>query len=217
MYDAVMLILNSPQMLKHAQETPGFSNYLTYLLSSTQQPPSITLPSQTYDTARSAAAIMLKNRVKSSYKQIPETDKSYIRSVILQGLQDPSVQIRSYAGNVITEIVRQGGILAWPRLLSDLFALIENKDGQFTQQTQEGAMGALLKICEDNKRALDRDYSGERPLAFIFPKLLEFTTNPLTQSSSHSVGEHQRIRSGEVSSCNQPSHITPPAAVFTCS
>jgi len=101
---------------------------------------------------------MLKNSVKTSYKAIPDASKTYIRSVIPAGLQDPNIQIRNYAGNVITELVRQGGILAWPSLLPDLITLVENKSGNVPPQAQEGAMSALQKICEDNKGALDRDY-----------------------------------------------------------
>lgn len=50
--------------------------------------------------------------------------KDYIRSVILVGLQDTTSQIRGYAGNVITEIVRQGGIMAWPQILSELISMV---------------------------------------------------------------------------------------------
>lgn len=140
--------------------------------------------------ARSAAAIALKNNIKNYYKAIPDTNKIYVRSIILQGLQDPNVQIRSYAGNVITEIMRQGGIMAWPQLLAHLIQLVENKDGNTAQRTQEGAMSALLKICEDNKRALDREYGAngvnERPLGFLFPKLMDFTeiSNPIIKATA---------------------------------
>lgn len=168
-------------MLKNAKASPDFPNYLAYLFSASQPPPSAHLSPESYHVARSAAAIMLKNTVKTSYKAIPDFSKTYIRSVIPSGLHDPNIQIRNYAGNVITELVRQGGILAWPSLLPDLISMVENKAGNVPPQTQEGAMGALQKICEDNKRALDRDYGGQRPLTFLFPKLLEFTQSPLNK------------------------------------
>src|SRR5262249_2207229 len=123
--------------------------------------------------------IMLKNDIRASYKSTPDSSKAYIRSVILVGLQDSNTQIRGYAGNVITEMVRQGGIMGWPQVLSDLISLVSNADGNTSTQAQEGGMSALLKICEDSKRALDKEYQGQRPLQFLFPKLLEFTTSPL--------------------------------------
>jgi len=169
------------QMLKQAKTSPDIDNYLAYLFSNHQAPATINMGVENYHAARSAAAIMLKNDIKTSYKTIPESTKSYIRSIILVGLQDPNSQIRNYAGNVITEVVRQGGIMGWPQILSELISLVSNSSGNISPQTQEGAMSALLKICEDNKRQLDREYQGQRPINFIFPKLLEFTTSPIAK------------------------------------
>ena len=168
-------------MLKHAKDSPDFMNYLAYLFSSAQPPQSVDLTPDNYHVARSAAAIMLKNSIKTSYKTVPDASKNYIRSVILSGLQDPNVQIRNYAGNVVTELFKQGGIMGWPQLLPSLLELVENKDSNVPDQTQEGAMSALFKICEDNKRALDREYQGQRPLQFLFPKFLEFTRSPMSK------------------------------------
>ncbi|KAF1986793.1 transportin-2 [Aulographum hederae CBS 113979] len=170
---------NAELMLKNAKSSPDFTNYLAYLFCGDQAAALVNMPIEGYHAARSAAAIMLKNDIKTSYRTMPEANKTYVRSIIVQGLQDPATQIRSYTGNVITELVKQGGIMGWPQILSELISLVENKSGSIPSQTQEGAMGALGKICEDNKRQLDRDYHNERPLNFIFPKLLEFTTSPL--------------------------------------
>jgi transportin-1 len=162
-------------MLKRASESEDYANYLTYLVITPQSPPSLNLTPEAYHMARSAGAVALRNLVRTSYKSVPDNGKTYIRSVVLQGLQDNNAQIRNYTGNVVTELLRQGGVMSWPSLLASLVALVENKTGDIPQRTQEGAMSALNKVCEDNKRALDRDYSGERPLAFLFPKLIDFT------------------------------------------
>ena len=140
-----------------------------------------------YHAARSGAAIMLKNNVKTSYKSIPDQSKLYIRSRILLGLQDPHSQIRNYAGNVITEVVRHGGIMGWPHILSELSSLIGNESATVSPGTQEGASGALLKICEDNRRALDKAYAGQRPLDFIVPKLLDFATSLVAKVRANSL------------------------------
>lgn len=131
-----------------------------------------------YFQARAAAAIMLKNDVKTGYKTMPDTTKDYIKSTIILGLQDSTSQMRGYAGNVMTEIVRQGGIMGWPQVLSELITMVSNTSGNVSAQAQEGGMSALLKICEDNRKALDKQYQGQRPLGFLFPKLLELTTSP---------------------------------------
>lgn len=166
-------------MLKNARSSPDIDKYLTYVFSNSSPPSGIDMNAAQYAQARAAAAIMLKNDVKTSYKAMPEDTKDYIRSTILVGLQDPATQMRGYAGNVITEIVRQGGILGWPQVLSELISMVSNASGNTSAEAQQGGMGALLKICEDNRRALDKQYQGQRPLSFLFPKLLELTSSPL--------------------------------------
>jgi hypothetical protein len=168
-------------MLRQAKDSPDINNYLTYLCIT---PASDTgLPTDSYHAARSAAAIMLKNNVKTSYKQIPQQSQLYIKSHVLQGLQDGNTQIRNYVGNVITEVVRQGGLLGWSQVLPDLVNMVE---GNASSDAQEGAMGALFKICEDNRKALDQEYQTQRPLAFLLPKLVDFTksNNPKIRSKA---------------------------------
>ncbi|KAL9092150.1 MAG: hypothetical protein Q9165_004583 [Trypethelium subeluteriae] len=168
---------NAEKMLDQAKKSPDINNYLTFLFTSQEPPAGLAMDAAGYQTARGAAALMLKNNVQRSYKSIPEQSKSYIRSTILLGLRDSNSQVRNLAGNVITEVVRHGGIMGWPQVLSELISLVGNESGNVSPETQEGASSALLKTCEDNRRALDKDYSGQRPLDFIIPKLLEFTTS----------------------------------------
>jgi transportin-1 len=168
-------------MLKTARASPDIDKYLAYVFTNSQPPPVVNMDASHYAQARAAAAIMLKNDVKTSYKTMPDTTKEYIKATIILGLQDPANQMRGYAGNVITEIVRQGGIMGWPQVLSDLISMVSNASGNVSTQAQEGGMGALLKICEDNRRALDKQYQGQRPLGFLFPKLLELTSSPVAR------------------------------------
>ncbi|KAF2033997.1 ARM repeat-containing protein [Setomelanomma holmii] len=178
---------NAEIMLKTARTSPDIDKYLSYVFTNTQPPPAVNMDPAHYNQARAAAAIMLKNDVKLSYKSMPDSTKEYIKSTILLGLQDPSTQMRGYAGNVITEIVRQGGIVGWAQVLSELIGMVSNTSGNVPNQAQEGGMGALLKICEDNRKALDKVYQGQRPLAFLFPKLLELTTSPLPKVRADAV------------------------------
>ncbi|KAJ4360082.1 uncharacterized protein N0V89_000641 [Didymosphaeria variabile] len=173
---------NAENLLKQAKASPDIDKYLAYVFSNGQPPPVVDMDAPSYFKARAAAAVMLKNDIKASYKTMPEDSKSYIKSIILNGLQDPNSQMRGYAGNVITEIVRSGGLLGWSQVLSELVAMIGNANANVPQQAQEGGMSALLKICEDNKKALNHEHAGgQRALTFLFPKLLEFTTSPLAK------------------------------------
>jgi transportin-1 len=170
-------------MLRQAKDSPDINNYLAYLCVTSQPPQG--LDAKLWQAARSAAAIMLKNNVKTGYKKIPEPSQSYIKSTVLTALQDKDAQIRNFVGSVITEVVRQGGILGWPQVLPDLLTLVANENGQSSPAAQDGAMGALFKICEDNKRQLDSDYPNQgRPLAYLLPKLIELTgsSNPKLRS-----------------------------------
>lgn len=175
-------------MLAQAKSSPDINNYLTFLFSSSQAPTGLSYTPEEYHAVRSAAAVMLKNNIRTGYKTIPQESLTLVRSSVPLALQDKNQSIRSYAGNVITEIVSKGGILGWPQLLPELLALIGNDSGSVTPEAQEGAMAALAKVCEDNKKMLDKDYGGQRPLAFIIPKLISFTSNAKPKIRSLALG-----------------------------
>ncbi|CZR66133.1 related to importin beta-2 subunit (transportin) [Phialocephala subalpina] len=175
-------------MLAQAKSSPDINNYLTYLFSSSQVPPGLSYSPEEYHAVRSAAAIMLKNNIRTGYKAISPESLALVRSSVPLALQDKNASIRSYAGNVITEIVSRGGILGWPQILPELLALIGNDAGTVTPEAQEGAMAALAKVCEDNKRMLDKDYGGQRPLTFIIPKLISFTASDKPKIRSLALG-----------------------------
>lgn len=162
-------------MLKKAKSSPDINNYLVYLFSSTQPPPGVTFTTEEYHSVRSAAAVMLKNNIKIGYKKIAPDSIALIKSTIPLSLQDKNASIRSYAGNVISEVIARGGVLGWPDILPQLLALIGNDAGNASPEVQEGGMSTLAKICEDNKQLLDKDYQGQRPLTFIVPKLIQFS------------------------------------------
>ena len=98
-------------MLRQAKSNPDLNNYLTYICVTPQIPDGMNATA--YHGARSAAAIMLKNNVKANFRSIPEPSRAYIKATILVGLQDGNAQIRNFVGNVITEVVRQGGVIGW--------------------------------------------------------------------------------------------------------
>lgn len=164
-------------MLVQATSSPDYVNYITYLFCTPQASPAVGLDQQTYDLVRFAAAMNLKTKIHVAYNTIPHTSLAYIRSATLIGLRDVNVQVRKSAGNIITELVSQGGLLAWPEVLHELLSLVANTPGDVSVITQDAAMSALSKVCEDNRRVLDRDYDGQRPLDVIIPKLMDFTSS----------------------------------------
>lgn len=175
-------------MLVQATSSPDYVNYLTYLFSTPQEPSSLGLPENTYNTVRFAAAMNIKTKIRVAYHTIPQPSMTYIRSATLVGLRDPNSQVRTSAGSIITELLQQAGLLAWPEILHELLSLVGNSSGDVQDVTQEAAMSALAKVCEDNRKILDRDYSGQRPLDVIIPKLLEFTSNNSPKVRSMALG-----------------------------
>lgn len=168
-------------MLTQAKSSPDITNYLAYIFSTGASLEPLNLSSEDVHLVRSSAAINLKNNVKTSYKGLSGNGQAFIRASTLSCLADPNPQIRSFAGTVITEIVQRGGVLGWPELLPELLSLASNEGGNTSQEAQEGAMGALAKVCEDNKRLLDKEYQGQRPLNVIIPRLLDITTSPIAK------------------------------------
>jgi HEAT repeat protein len=166
-------------MLRQAKASPDFNNYLAYIFSSAQPPQGLQCSEQDYHLVRSAAGIMLKNNVRNEWKSIPEDSLRLIKLAIPMGLQDKNSQIRNFAGNVATEIIRKGGLLGWPELLPQLLDLISNTSGQTPDEAQEGAVSAMAKICEDNFKMLMREVNGQRPLNYVLPQLIAATKSQL--------------------------------------
>ena len=173
--------MNGSQMLGHAKSSPDIVNYLAYIFSDQASLGELNLNLEASILVRSSAAINLKNSIKTTYKMLSNASQVYVREVALSCLQDHNAQIRNFAGTVITEIVQRGGVLGWPELFPELLSLASNQNGDTSPGAQEGAMGALAKVCEDNKKPLEKEYQGQRPLSVIVPRLLEITTSPLAK------------------------------------
>lgn len=164
-------------MLVQATSSPDYFNYITYLFCTPQIPPAVGMDDDTYNLVRFAAAMNLKTKIRVAYNTISQPSLAYIRSATLAGLRDSNLQVRNSAGSIITELLQQAGLLAWPEVLHELLSLVENASGDVPVLAQEAAMSALAKVCEDNRKVLDRDYEGQRPLDVIIPKLMDFTSS----------------------------------------
>lgn len=163
-------------MLARATSSPDYVNYITYIFSSSQVPPAVGMDPTAYNLVRFAAAMNIRTKLYMAYQTIPQPSLHFIRSAALVALRDADRQVQKGAGSIITEMVQQGGLLSWPDILQELLSLVGNAPGDISIPAQEAAMLALFKVCEDNRKILDRDYQGQRPLDVIIPKLLEFSS-----------------------------------------
>ncbi|KAJ5926010.1 hypothetical protein N7454_007520 [Penicillium verhagenii] len=185
------------EMLASATSSPDYVNYITYLFSTPQVPTAVGMDDTTYSVVRFAAAMNIKTKLYMAYQTIPPQSLNFIRSAALIALRDNNPQVQRGAGTIITELLQRGGLLAWPEILQELLSLVGNTAGDVSIPAQEAAMAALFKVCEDNRKILDRDYQGQRPLNVIIPKLLEFTgresarVRSLALSSIHIFLPHQ--------------------------
>lgn len=154
--------------MKQLASSPDYPYYLTYIFSNSTH--------GIVFLVRYGAAIQLKNHIKLYYTTIPKDALAYIKSSTLSALKDTNPQLRSFAGTIITEIIQQGGILQWPEVLQELLPLVSSDE--VGPDVSEAAMSALAKVCEDNRKLLDKEYQGQRPTAILIPRLLEFAGNP---------------------------------------
>lgn len=97
--------------------------------------------------------------------------------------------MRRHAGIIIAEVVKAGGVLGWTEIITQLIAVVENTDPALglTQETQESAMEALFRVCEDNRTQLEKEYEGQRPVSILIPKFIQFTMSPLPKIRTHAL------------------------------
>ncbi|ODQ58302.1 hypothetical protein WICANDRAFT_70236 [Wickerhamomyces anomalus NRRL Y-366-8] len=147
------------EALDQAKIQEDFHNYLLFILVNDKS---------TTSQIRASAGVNLKNDM---IKNFNVKTNDYLLENILKGLLDDDPFVRNITGTVITSIFSTLGVAKWPFVLPQLMELSET--GNVT--SQEGATGALAKICEDSSHILDTDYNGQRPLDFMVPKFIALT------------------------------------------
>ncbi|KAJ5488269.1 Armadillo-like helical [Penicillium expansum] len=162
------------QMLAQATSSPDYVNYITYIFSSPQAAPLAGINENEYPTVRFAAAVNVKTKIALAYSTISPQSLAFIKSAALVTLRDTDRNVSRAAGNIITAMVLHGGLLAWPEIVNELLTTVANASGDVPMPAREAAMDTLCKVCEDNRKVLDRDYQGQRPLDIIIPSLLQF-------------------------------------------
>lgn len=162
------------QMLAQATTSPDYINYITYIFSHPQSPPLSGIHDNEYPIVRFAAGTNVKTKIAISYGNISPESLVYVKAAALHTLRDTNRNVSKAAGNIITTLVKQGGLLQWPEILHELLCLVGNAAGNMP--AREAAMDALLKVCEDHHKTLKREYSGQCPVDAIIPRLLEFTS-----------------------------------------
>nr|XP_016457808.1 PREDICTED: transportin-1-like [Nicotiana tabacum] len=169
------------QQLQHYSHFPDFNNYLAFIFARAE--------GKSVDV-RQAAGLLLKNNLRTAFKNMPPANQQYIKSELLPSLGAADRHIRSTTGTIISVLVQIDGVAGWPELLQALVNSLDSNDINH----MEGAMDALSKICEDVPQLLDSDISGlsDRPITVFLPRFLLLFQSP-----------HATIRKLSLSSVNQ--------------
>nr|GLL23577.1 transportin-1 [Ipomoea trifida]GMC81179.1 transportin-1 [Ipomoea batatas]GMC87495.1 transportin-1 [Ipomoea batatas] len=165
------------QQLQHYSLIPDFNNYLAFIFARAE--------GKSVDI-RQAAGLLLKNNLRTVFKNMPQGNQQYIKSELLPCLGSTDRHIRSTAGTIISVLVQIGGVAGWPELLHTLVKYLDSNDVNL----MEGAMDALSKICEDVPQVLDSDISGlsERPINVFLPRFLQLFHSPHASLKKLSMG-----------------------------
>ncbi|XP_075937897.1 transportin-1 isoform X1 [Anarhichas minor] len=190
------------QRLEQLNQYPDFNNYLIFVLTKFKSED---------EPTRSLSGLILKNNVKAHYQNFPNGVSDFIKSECLQNIGDSSPLIRAtvsssppspqresyrtgrgfYLNSACCWILRTTtrvraavvgkapcGTPLCPSLLHPLQALPKGQ--------QQGAFGALQKICEDSAEILDSDIL-DRPLNIMIPKFLQFFKHSSPKIRSHAI------------------------------
>ncbi|KAG4301512.1 hypothetical protein PCK1_002225 [Pneumocystis canis] len=105
--------------LEEAQKVPDFNKYLA----------SIFIEADKSDiSVRSAAGLLLKNNISMFFPQISNDVLIYLKEASINGLSDTQQLIRSISGNLITTIIKKGGIMNCTEILPKLMQMLESPD-----------------------------------------------------------------------------------------
>uniref|UniRef100_A0A1I8F0A0 Importin N-terminal domain-containing protein n=1 Tax=Wuchereria bancrofti TaxID=6293 RepID=A0A1I8F0A0_WUCBA len=148
---------NVQERLDQLNLHPEFCCYLVFILSELKDE---------QVANRSLAGLILKNSIRMLWGRLPEPIRHYVKNKTLLAISDCHPLIRATVGIIITTIVVHEGIAQWPALLPTLCNMLDGSD----ENLQEGAMGAIQKICEDSADML----APQEHLSTLIPKLLCF-------------------------------------------
>jgi transportin-1 len=157
--------------LQQCNQFPDFNNYLAYIFAQ-----GTSLPAE----VRQSAGLLLKNNLKKAYGGVPAEYKHYIKLALLHAMGESSKPLRKTVGTNVAVIVGAGGLTTWPELLTALAAYLEGSE----LNALEGALDALLQICEDSPAQLKSDVPGapDGATSLLIPRILNLFKSPFAEA-----------------------------------
>jgi len=125
------------QALGQFRQMPDFNMYLVALF--------VQMPSVPVDV-RQRAGLLLKTNVSGMQRtDIQPAMAEHINTHVLTAMKDPSKPIRATAGTILSTMVRKVGFSTCGQAIERLVQSLQDP----SQETLEGTLGAIGKICED--------------------------------------------------------------------
>ncbi|KAJ1735016.1 hypothetical protein LPJ61_000769 [Coemansia biformis] len=150
------------QRLDQLSQVPDFINYLLFVLI---------FMKEENPMVRTVAGLLLKNKVRQDFANIPAQVLDYVVRNSIDGIGDSDTMVRHTLGTVVATVVTLGKIGNWPEILPRLMELLDSSE----YAVVEGSWDILRKICEECDHELEEPLSnGTRPLNVMVPKFLTF-------------------------------------------
>ncbi|KAK7022069.1 hypothetical protein VNI00_017051 [Paramarasmius palmivorus] len=165
---------NVVEKLATFSRVPDYLAYLSYILC---------VQNGQDDQIRIIAGILLKNNAYLILSSTPEA-VDYVKASVLHAFENPSVMIRSIAGQDIVALL---GVLEPKNWFECLLYLISVLDDCLDSERQRAAFGVLEKACQDYPQKFDMDIEGINFLEFIIPRLVLLTQSSSDRMRSHAV------------------------------
>ncbi|KAL6765647.1 ARM repeat-containing protein [Haematococcus lacustris] len=137
--------LNQAQILKQLDEYrayPDFDNYLAFIFAQGDQVPI---------DVRQAAGLYLKNDLKHHFVTTTDSQRQYLKDVLLQLVAHPEKSIRQTAGTCISVVVVHAGFATWPQMVQAMQACLSSSD----LHAITGGLDTLYKIVEESPVQMD--------------------------------------------------------------
>lgn len=132
------------QALGQFRQLPDFNMYLVAIF--------IQMPSVPVDV-RQRAGLLLKTNVSAMKRaDVQPAMAEHISTHVLTAMKDPSKPIRATAGTILSGLVRKVGFSTCGQAIERLVQALQDP----SQETLEGTLGAIGKICEDGVALLEK-------------------------------------------------------------
>ncbi|KAH6575788.1 hypothetical protein BASA50_000731 [Batrachochytrium salamandrivorans] len=163
------------QQLHSFASVPDFPNYLAFIFALTNEAVAV----------RTVAGLTLKNHVRDAMGSLHPQVLEFVKSASLHALADADQVIRATSGTIITT-VNKIDTRIWPDIVPKLLELIDTQ----SPALEEGAFGALRKICEDSCNELEE--GDPQIMSYLIQKLLP-----------HMHNANVKVRTAAIESLNQ--------------